>query len=841
MLRLRKDLKIIPPSRPEELAQLIDPITSKTHILDRREIVLLRHLAKMPPSQVAQELKISPQLVKSFIARLQTENLWEKAIKQNGEPDKKIPALEINPNLEFQEDPDGAGLLAQDKDSGRIFTLSLEQAELLTELSENDLNAVAQKNQIDPKELLAFAQTLGEKGLLKNSPSAALLTAKKLPFWQQRWKITDPDQLLADLNQNYSWLWTGPAFLAHCLLLIFAVMLWPDHESAFLAYGQPLLVADTFWNAALIVLLASVIIALHEFAHGLTLKSYGGRVREMGLFLIYGLPSAYTDVSAAYFLKSKRQRAMVILAGVFFQIWFGAVSFLLWWGALPTSWLADWAYWLVIVSVLNLAFNLNPLIKLDGYYLLTLLTGQANLRDRAWAFFRSGLRGASGTADWCWLFFYGLASIGYTVLLVALIGFSVYQFAFLQAPFTVAAILFSLFVASQKPIFELEVLSSKPKSTETSPTPKPKPKSFSLAPLLWIFVLACLFLVRVPHSIGGEVEVKTLPGSRAEIRASVPGTIERVLVKHRSPVKAGQPLLEIVDWQLAESIARASGGSGSPRLGSLDSQIEESKIRAAQIAVEIAKSKLTFENDKNKAKALSELAKVGAFGKLQAQEAELKAQITQKDLEKLSEEAKFNRETLKEAQANRQIAQGELSFFQQKARSLTLFSPIDGLVLSEDLDLLQGKAALQEKPLLTIAELKQVSVQIKVHEEDIPTVRAGQQVKVKFKSFPDRDFAASVRDYSLENAELQQEDQSLLKDLARRRWNVNVSIQNPDSLLLPGMSGYAYIDAEEELSLIEFIWREVYRVLSLERMSVLLDSASKLKLEPKLENWLSAR
>jgi putative peptide zinc metalloprotease protein len=138
----------------------------------------------------------------------------------------------------------------------------------------------------------------------------------------------------------------------------------------------------------LAIVIAGLLIGVtHEFAHGLTCKAFGGRATEIGALLIYYfLPALYCNVSGIHLIPQRGRRLWVIAAGVYWQLMVGTVALLAWFALAPYTLLADLAFVFFCGGVLDVAFNGNPLIKLDGYYFLSQLLRMPNLMDRSRAY-----------------------------------------------------------------------------------------------------------------------------------------------------------------------------------------------------------------------------------------------------------------------------------------------------------------------------------------------------------------------------------------------------------------------------------------------------------------------
>jgi putative peptide zinc metalloprotease protein len=123
----------------------------------------------------------------------------------------------------------------------------------------------------------------------------------------------------------------------------------------------------------------------HELGHGYACKRFGGRVPEMGTILMMGMPLAYVDASATWSLKSKRQRLIVMLGGMYFESMLAILSVFIW-AAAGHTFVGACAYQTIITaSVVTVLFNANPLMRYDGYFVMVELLGLTNLRQVATA------------------------------------------------------------------------------------------------------------------------------------------------------------------------------------------------------------------------------------------------------------------------------------------------------------------------------------------------------------------------------------------------------------------------------------------------------------------------
>ncbi len=125
---------------------------------------------------------------------------------------------------------------------------------------------------------------------------------------------------------------------------------------------------------------------LHELGHAFACKIAGGHVPEMGIFLIAFTPCAYVDVTSSWAFTNKKDRIIVGLAGVYIESIIASLALFVW--AFTTSYTAQAIAYNVffLASILTLIMNINPLMRFDGYYVLSDLLEMPNLRSRSQKF-----------------------------------------------------------------------------------------------------------------------------------------------------------------------------------------------------------------------------------------------------------------------------------------------------------------------------------------------------------------------------------------------------------------------------------------------------------------------
>jgi CRP-like cAMP-binding protein len=178
-------------------------------------------------------------------------------------------------------------------------------------------------------------------------------------------------------------------------------------------------------TGVLLVTLALAALAVHELGHGLAVKHAGRRVHEAGVRLYFGLPAAFVDTSDIW-MAPPNQRLLTAFAGPWTGLIIGGVCALAA-SLVATGPLGAFLFMAAFVFLVDNLFNFNPLLELDGYYMLIDFLDRPMLRPRALAFVRGPLwsrlwrrRPLSGEERLLALFGLGALAYGILALVVAI-------------------------------------------------------------------------------------------------------------------------------------------------------------------------------------------------------------------------------------------------------------------------------------------------------------------------------------------------------------------------------------------------------------------------------------
>ncbi len=291
--------------------------------------------------------------------------------------------------------------------SQSFFRLSVPAFRLINSLSLNQTLDQVWHNQLDKmpetvpsqQETIQLLSQMYAGGLLifSQDVSADKMFAKvqqqKKKEQKARWmnflffriRLLNPDPLLERLSPLFPWLMTRPVAGIWLLTLLVAAEALIGQQEQLVNQGLNILAFD---NLILLYLATFVVKSLHELGHGIVCKHYGGAVPHAGVMLLLFAPIPYMDASSTWRFGSKWQRVFVGAAGMITELWLAALAAILWSYSPPGLLNALLYNVMFVASVTTLLFNLNPLMRFDGYYIFSDLLEEPNLGTRSKAMFK---------------------------------------------------------------------------------------------------------------------------------------------------------------------------------------------------------------------------------------------------------------------------------------------------------------------------------------------------------------------------------------------------------------------------------------------------------------------
>lgn len=389
-----------------------------------------------------------------------------------------------------------------------------------------------------------------------------------------RIRLFDPDRFLTRTWPWMRWLATPGAVIAWGVIVLVGLAAifgqWDralDQSQAVLAPGNLLLLFAAFALAKLI----------HEFGHAYAVKAFGGEVHAMGVTLLVFTPIPYVDATAAWAFRERWKRVVVGLGGMIPELAYAGLAAMVW-ATTGAGTLNSLAYnTMIVASVSTVIFNLNPLLRFDGYYILSDLTDSPNLQARAsrmWLYlFEKKALGvdvlenpARTTREGGWLTVFGAASWAYrmlvTVTIILLVADRFFGIGLLAGVLTfVGAFVLPAVKAFRYLVREPRIERERRRAWIVT--------GGALATLAIL-----LGVVPFPHHFRAP-GVARAAGSQ-EIYTPVAGWVVRATMGNEAKVEAGQELVVLESPQLEFTIAAARG------------DLEEARSRERQMLADFA-------------------------------------------------------------------------------------------------------------------------------------------------------------------------------------------------------------------------------------------------------------
>jgi putative peptide zinc metalloprotease protein len=279
--------------------------------------------------------------------------------------------------------------LAQFFDGTRSYKEVADEysAKTNTVLSEDDAREFAQALE----EIGFWHRTTQEKNILLMQKDANK-RRKALKATKSKWgdlaeisfPAVNPDRFLTWLHSYTYWIYT---WWFTCITLVFFGVMAGITVTHWSEIGRDTLQFFKFteksWNDVLIFYVSAIVsMCWHEIGHGHATKHYGGRVPAMGFLLIYLTPGFFTDTTEGQVTATRHQRFIISLAGAWSELYICVAATIVWWATPPDTTAHNVAYVMMLITgIASILINFNPLIKLDGYYMMCESLGLSDLKE----------------------------------------------------------------------------------------------------------------------------------------------------------------------------------------------------------------------------------------------------------------------------------------------------------------------------------------------------------------------------------------------------------------------------------------------------------------------------
>jgi putative peptide zinc metalloprotease protein len=505
------------------------------------------------------------------------------------------PRLAGHAHIQRQDFRGQVGYVLQDRITGRFYRLS-ESLHYFTSLmvgvrTVQELHEVTNtalgEDTLSQNHVIELLGKLYSAEVLQTDTSSdsAELFERSVRHQRTRWlgriknplaiklPLFDPDKLLQRLlplgrlifSRFGAWVW----MMVVSLGLLLAVSHWNEISR------DTSIELLSLQNLFLLGLCYPFIKALHELGHGLATRVWGGEVHETGIILMALIPLPYVDASPASAFPEKRRRMLVGAAGIMVEVFLAVLALFLWLNTEPGL-VHSLAYnTMLIGGVSTLLFNGNPLLRFDGYYVLSDAIGMPNLASRSNRYlgyliqhYLFGIGNLTSPAispdERRWLASYGVLAWLYRLfILVAII-------LFVAETYPVVGLLIAFWATLSQVIMPIV------KHTRfilTAPRlERHRFRAISTSTSLLLFATVFLFSVPVPLSTMAEGVV--VPPDHSELRAGSDGVITRLVARPDTRVAKGDVLIETEDPFL------------QARLQILEARLRELTVRRSALQID---------------------------------------------------------------------------------------------------------------------------------------------------------------------------------------------------------------------------------------------------------------
>jgi multidrug resistance efflux pump len=387
------------------------------------------------------------------------------------------------------------------------------------------------------------------------------------------------------------------------------------------------------------------------------------------------------------------------------------------------------------------------------------------------------------------------------------------------------------------------------------------------------------FLVPIPRQVGGEVEIEGTPSTnQALIRPEIGGTVEKILAKTGQPIKAGETIAIIKNWDLEEKTFEAEKQLARLKasLGPIQSQIRVAQEEYQRSAEEANRQKAESDFVQGQASSITQESAPPRIEQTrkQLEQVNLQAEsLSQKaSLHKyLADEGVYPRQSalqsayeaasaVKQTQALKAQLQAEESELKERSTEALPKSNVTARAASANLSRVQSA---REELYATQSQIREQEKQIDLYEKqkdqlnlkspidgiiltlktdlllgqnfnrgdtlaivaNPSRVKVSVQLSEEERSYIEVGQKANVRFRAIPNKVFK----GIVDQIApvtsetgeqtskRRIWSVSIVLDNPGNTMKPGMTGYSKIQTGKWSPIIELTWTEIYKAFRLDR------------------------
>ena len=374
------------------------------------------------------------------------------------------------------------------------------------------------------------------------------IKSKLLSIMFIRIPLFDPERILRKLSPVIKYLVSPGAALIWFAVVILALKNVADHFDEVWDQAQGIIAPD---NLFLLYLGMVIVKSIHEVGHAFVCKKYGGEVHTMGVMLLIFTPLPYMDATSSWAFRSRWHRALVGAAGMIVEIFVAALATFVW-VKTGAGILHNLAYnMMFIASVSTVLFNINPLLRFDGYYILSDVLDLPNLHTRATRHLRhlvehylfgvrQSLSPSESLKESFWLSTFGvLSGIYRVVVFTGIILFVADKFLLIGVLMAVICVISWGIV----PLFRLFVY-----LTSNQRLARNRPRAIAASAAMIVFVVFAVGVIPFPNRFRAPGVVEAV--QNVKVMNEVAGYVRTINMPSGQLVAAQTPLLTLSNHEL---------------------------------------------------------------------------------------------------------------------------------------------------------------------------------------------------------------------------------------------------------------------------------------------------
>lgn len=281
----------------------------------------------------------------------------------------------------------------------------------------------------------------------------------------------------------------------------------------------------------------------------------------------------------------------------------------------------------------------------------------------------------------------------------------------------------------------------------------------------------------------------------------VPGILSKRPVDEGSRVKAGDLLAALDDREAVARLRQAEAaqqaaeahlkdleqGYRPPEIAEARAQVTQARANRANLAAEARRSDVLFEGGAISQQRRDKDRTAAVVAAQQSSAAQQRLKLLQSG---------YRPETINAARAQSVEAQAAVAAARVALEDLQVTSPIEGVVVRKHAEV--GETLGAGRPVVTVTDISRPWLRVYIPENQIGKVRLGAAAKIRIDTFPDREFNGRVS-YVSSQAEFTPKNVQTQEERVKLVFAVNVTAENRDGTLKPGMPGDVYISTAGEV------------------------------------------